>query len=1083
VSQPQEIQSIFPNQMIIRSLCAWLVIAPCLQAAPLFDAPPPGEHISLIGNGLGERMQYFSYFETGLQLRYPTAKLTVRNLCYPGDTPVFRPRAGRANPWAFDGAEKIRPDLNKHLGEGHYPADDEWLTLCKTDTLLAFFGFNESFDGPANVERYKAELEAFVTHTQAQKYNGSAAPKLVLISPIAFENLSATHELPDGKTENANLKLYTAAMQSVAEKFKVGFVDLFTPTLALYESDPKDLTINGFALNQYGDQKLAEILTAQLYAPVALPQDGADPEKLRAMIIDKAWFWQSDHRILNGVHAYGRRYAPYGDINYPLEIEKLRKLVANRDEAVWQAAQKLPFELAAADAKIPPLPAVVTNFNQPINYLAEKDALSKFTLMDGFKIELFASETQFPDLANPVQMSFDSKGRLWVSVLHSYPHYKPGDPRPNDKILIFEDTDGDGRADKETVFADHLQMPTGFELAPEGVYVSEQPNLLLLKDTDGDGRADTRDILMGGFDSHDTHHANSTFTTDASGAIFSAEGLFLHSQVETPYGPQRCNGAGIWRFDPKSFRLDRYVNTEFCNPWGIAFDDWEQCFIADASTGQNWWALPISPKVPYGYNVEKIAEFAPKRARPTSGAEFIHSRHFPDALQGGYMVNNTIGFLGTSIHTIYDDDGGYNGKVLGDLLSSSDPTFRPCDLEFAPDGSLYVVDWCNALIGHMQHSARDPNRDHSHGRIYRVTYPSRPLVTPTKIDGASIEQLLEALKEPEYRTRFRARRELRGRDPVAVIAAVKSWVTALDPAAPRYEHHLAEALWAIWAQRSIDLPLLEKCLAAKEPKARAAAVNVLRFTWQKVPNYGALLSKAAGDPEPLVRLQALVAASWMVNTEGAKAALEVLKSPISKWMPAAVKGAFETLRATAEQAIKDGKIDLANNPNGADFMAGKHPIQLAKPVEAAEQEPALPAEELALWRVGREVYKREAHCATCHQPNGKGMDKLYPPLVGSEWVVGDEQRLIKLVLKGLWGHIEVKGVAYDPKGGIPPMMGFGPLLKDNEVAGVLTYIRNNFENRAPAVKPELVTKIREEIKAKVDFYTPEDLLQQHPFPK
>ncbi len=124
--------------------------------------------------------------------------------------------------------------------------------------------------------------------------------------------------------------------------------------------------------------------------------------------------------------------------------------------------------------------------------------------------------------------------------------------------MIFQDTDGDGRADRQRVFADGLHLPIGFEIAPEGVYVSQEPNLCILIDDDGDDRADRKEILLHGFDSHDTHHAISAYSADASGAFYLCEGRFLHSQVETPYGPQRCNDGGVWRFDPNQVRLERF---------------------------------------------------------------------------------------------------------------------------------------------------------------------------------------------------------------------------------------------------------------------------------------------------------------------------------------------------------------------------------------------------------------------------------------------------------------------------------------------------------------------------------------------
>ena len=146
--------------------------------------------------------------------------------------------------------------------------------------------------------------------------------------------------------------------------------------------------------------------------------------------------------------------------------------------------------------------------------------------------------------------------------------------------------------------------------------------------------------------------------------------------------------------------------------------------------------------------------------RPTSGLEFVSSRHFPDNVQGDLLINNTIGFLGMKQHKLVDNGTGYTCEHRQDLIVGSDTNFRPVDMEFAPDGSLYFVDWHNVLIGHMQHNARDPLRDHVHGRIYRITYPSRPLVPPAEISGASIDVLIENLKLPEYRSRYRTKKRI-----------------------------------------------------------------------------------------------------------------------------------------------------------------------------------------------------------------------------------------------------------------------------------------------------------------------------------
>ena len=156
-----------------------------------------------------------------------------------------------------------------------------------------------------------------------------------------------------------------------------------------------------------------------------------------------------------------------------------------------------------------------------------------------------------------------------------------------------------------------------------------------------------------------------------------------------------------------------------------------------------------------------MQHFLKKRVRPTSGCEFVSSRHFPPQAQGNFLLNNVIGFQGILQHTVKDAESGYAATEIEPLLFSADRNFRPVDLQFGPDGALYIVDWFNPLVGHMQHSLRDPNRDHSHGRIWRITYPSRPLVKPVDIEGGSIPQLLELLRSYEDRTRYRVRLKLR----------------------------------------------------------------------------------------------------------------------------------------------------------------------------------------------------------------------------------------------------------------------------------------------------------------------------------
>ncbi|AUD07232.1 dehydrogenase [Spirosoma pollinicola] len=1018
-----------------------------------------GSHIMLLGNNLGSRMMNYGYFETEMQLRYPENKLFIRNMCDGGDTPGFRPHASRNTPWAFPGAEKFQTELaNNSESEGHFDYPDQWLTRLKADVIVAFFGYNESFQGKDGLANYKAELDAFIKWTLKQKYNGVSAPKLAIVSPIAFEDLSATMDLPNGKKENENLLLYTKAMQEVAGQNKVLFVDAFTPSKEWYDANAEPLTIDGSQLNDAGYKKLGLLLVDQIFGKT--PAKAETNRKLvQDAVLEKNWMWHNDYKIPNGVHVYGRRYNPFGPDNYPAEIEKIREMTAIRDTAVWLAATKgEKMDIAAADKRTKQLPVVKTNFNPEKNgsltYLYGQEALSKLKVPSGYKIELFASEEEFPDLAKPMQMSFDGKGRLWVAVMPSYPHYKPGDAKPNDKILILEDTNGDGKADKETVFADGLHLPLGFEIAKEGVYVSQGTNLKLYTDTNGDDKADKKEILLSGYDDHDTHHNSHAFTVDPSGAIYSGEGVFLHTNVETSYGPVRATNGGFYRYAPQLHKLERTAQLSIPNPWGIAFDDWGQPFFAETSSPDVRWMMPGSVFPRYGEANHKSVQLIEEahRVRPTSGLEFVSSRHFPDDIQGDFLINNTIGFLGMKEHTLVDNGTGYVSKHRADLVVSEDRNFRPVDMEFAPDGSLYLIDWHNILIGHMQHNARDPLRDHSHGRVYRITYPSRPLVTPAKIDGASIEQLLDNLKLPEYRTRYRTRRELRGRDASQVLAKLTTWTAGLDKNDPRYEHHLLEGLWVSWGLDKVDQKLLRQVLQAKDYHARAAAVQVVRYTGHQVADQADLLMQAVKDDNSRVRLAAIVAASWIGKEKGLPILAEATKKPLDDWMIHAHQSAVAHLKG----------------------------MNVKKEVEKAVTS-NLKGEELVLYNMGKQIYAKEGYCATCHQPDGKGLTASgFPPLTGTNWVSGNEDRLIKIALKGLMGPIDVVGKTYP---GQVPMTPFGGLLKDHEIAAVLTYVRNSFGNNAPAISPDKVKKVRAAVERKTDFYSPTQLLKEHPMEK
>lgn len=1008
------------------------------------------DRIVFVGNNLCSRMFEYGHFETALHQRYPDSLLFVRNICDGGNTPGFRPHSARMHPFAFQGAEKFHQDYTIDTrSEGHFPSDDEWLEMLKANVMIAMFGFVESFEGEQGLDNFILELEAFCKHVRNQDYNDGNELRLVLCSPIAFESIDYAYELPDIESKNNNLLLYSMAMEEFAQKNGIPFVDLYHASLKWFESS-ENLTIDGFQLNEKGNYKLSLYLLEKIYGSERV--QGKINQSLLDAVRDKNWFWHNDYKSPNGVHVYGRRYDPFGPDNYPFEIKKNREMTLNRDSMIWSIARGLNYDLSIADAATTSLPAVETNYKLEgygfgkESYLYGEDALESIKVAEGFKLELFASEEEFEELANPVQMSFDNKGRLWVAVMPTYPHYRPGDEMPNDKLIILEDINKDGKADKLTVWADSLHIPVGFEFAPEGVYVSQGTHLKLLTDTDGDDKADKEEIILSGFDDHDTHHVISAFCADPSGAIVMGEGVFLHSNIETLYGTVRATNGGFFRYSPQRKYLERTAQISIPNPWGIAFDDWGQDFFAETSGPNVRWMSPsnIEPRYGVANPMTKNLIEPDHMVRPTSGLEFVSSRHFPEEMQGDLLINNTIGFLGMKQHEVLEDGTGFSTKHRQDLVSSTDKNFRPVDMEFAPDGSLYFLDWHNVLIGHMQHNARDPLRDHVHGRVYRVSYPSRPLVDEAEVHGASIENLFENLKLPEYRSRYRTRRELRARKKSEVLEKLEQWMNQQEENDKAYEHHMLEAIWVYWGFDAIESEHIKKLLGFKDHRARAAAIRVLRYSHHRIPNYQEIMEQAAKDEHGRVRLEAITAASWFPKKVGLSILETAGEYPMDEWMEAS----YETSRAH----LNGTSVELIKNDEAKSNLIG---------------------EELELYKLGEEIYHKEAYCGTCHQPNGQGLiASEYPSLSKTDWVNGSKERLIKLTLKGLYGPIDVNGKSY--KGAVP-MTAFEKLLNDEEVAAVLTFIKNSFGNDSGIIEASLVSKVREEIKDKEGFYEVEEL--------
>jgi lysophospholipase L1-like esterase len=278
------------------------------------------DRVVLVGNTLAERMQLFNHFETLLATRFPDLQLTVRNLGWSGDTVALQPRP---------------------LNFGTTPTH---LYRQKADVILAFFGLNESFDGQAGLGQFEQDLAAYLRANLSAQYNGTSAPRLVLVSPIAHERLARLTRV-DVDARNRELAQYTEAMRGIAGKHEVPFVDLFTPTLALMAQGGPALTINGIHVNEDGDRIVAQLLMAALgLEKVRRPATKLEIrrlDELREVIRDKNQQFFYRWRPVNAEYVVGRRVEPFGSVNFPGEMKELDAMVAARDRRIWQRAQTL----------------------------------------------------------------------------------------------------------------------------------------------------------------------------------------------------------------------------------------------------------------------------------------------------------------------------------------------------------------------------------------------------------------------------------------------------------------------------------------------------------------------------------------------------------------------------------------------------------------------------------------------------------------------------------------------------------------------------------------------------------------------
>jgi plastocyanin len=834
--------------------------------------------IALIGNTLFDRMRNFGHFEALLQQGHPNHNLVVRNLAWSADEIDLQPR-----PDNF-------ADANQHL------------TAMKADLIIAAFGFNESFAGINKIPDFKTRLKFYLTTLKSAAYNGAIAPQVVMVSPIANED---TQGVMAGTQNNKRLFAYSNAMKEICASEGVGFIDCTLPTAQLMEGSKEKITINGCHLNEKGYQNLAKILYQSMI--------GADVpslnEDVRAAVIEKNTQHFYRYRPLNTFYYTGGRRGRYGYLDFLPAMKNFDLMTANRDQRIHRLVQGENPSPIIDDSNVPTLPS--TQQSRGANqWMSPEDELKSFEVDPRFEVSLFASEEEFPDIACPIQMRWDSQGRMWVSCSTTYPHVYPGQT-PNDKIVILEDLDMDGKADKSSVWAEGLNVPLSFEFGNGGVYVSEEPHMTFLKDTDGDGKADLREIPLTGFGCEDSHHALHDFAWTPDGDLIFRESIFHHSQVETPYGPVRQKNSGWFAWEPKKHRLTSFGSHPSTNPWGVTFDEW----------GNHVASYPIFASAHHALD----PPYPEQHPRPNGmqaysgvcGQEFIDFPNWPDELQGmmvkvRYKPTNRVELLEWNEY-----EYGYEEKYVSDIIFSKNLSFIPVDLRYGPMGAMYVCDWYNPVKGHAQYSLRDERRDRVSGRIWRIMPKQAKPVSPPKIHKASVGELLDVLKRKEYRYRYWAKRELREKNPKIAKREIDKWVEKLNPQDPRYRNHQLEAIWAYRNLELSNITLLKELLRCGNHNARAAAVKQLRYWYGETKEGNKLLEQAAKDPNGLVRMEAAIACSYIGTKEAFNILRQINELPNEKHLNYAI---ITALGSHKIRKFWDPKTVEINYPEIATFL-------------------------------------------------------------------------------------------------------------------------------------------------------------------
>ncbi len=899
-----------------------------------------GDRVLLLGDTLLERENSYGFLELRMHEQFLDRKFSVRNLSWSGETPRGISRA------SFDPPEKgferlkeqialVKPTV-VFLGFGMAASLQEMTDRAHDWTLNpepARYGAE-----PMSAGRFKKELGELMDAI------GKDA-RFVLLSPIKHEDLRKDRPgLPDPAEHNKLLEQYSRAIEELAKECGAIFVN---PNQGM-----KLHTDNGIHPNYAGNVELSFNLGDGL--GWRMPDDRSKwtkekVEVLQPAILRKNALWFHRTRPANETYLFGFRKHEQGQ--NAKEIPEFDPLVEQADAEIdrLKRAKEAPGAApVAAVAKVEPLPAPT------------------FDLGENLEISLWADT---PLLVKPTQMNWDALGRLWVCGTAHYPQIAPGEIE-KDQIFILEDTDHDGKADKSTVFAGGMLLPTC--IVPDlgtgkdgktlsACYVGASTELIRFEDTDGDGKADAKRIVFTGFGTEDTHHNVHTLKWGPDGKLYFDQSVYTHTHLETPWGMVRLNAGGVFAYDPRTERVEVFCKGLW-NPWGHVIDRNGQHFFTDGAGRDGIaWAFPGAVFAPSEGARQTMPLISPGTYPKFAGLEQIRSPHFPDdwqdtAVTCDFRAHRIVRF---KINDLGPAKSGFVTSELPDIARTADLTFRPIDIKLGPDGALYIADWTNPVINHGEVDFRDPRRDHTHGRIWRVTYKGRPTVKWEPLVGKSDQAIVTAILGNDLWAQEQGRRVLRGRWGVEALNRGINRSISGSPVQSMGDQRTPEAmLESAWLAFPTQGPAAMDLLRSPSPNARAAILrSMARFLnefpapaavindaiapgyhsepgfWTAQTNSANRLRNGAHDRDPRVRIEAM---RGLVRVPTAETAAQVLEASAERmpaddpyyafaawrsvndvaevWVDAVLKG---------EWALKPRTPAALGNKTEAEYIAGR----------------------------------------------------------------------------------------------------------------------------------------------------------------